>query len=139
MKITEPKTPYADHYDPVEDEAELARLDAEAGIDANGLVVDEVDALKKKKRGRSDSDIPGLDLGEAEVDSAELDALAHEEGLRRVIVEPRSESADGQEDERHHGEVDTENLTESEREKHKKFEQMRKKHYEIRNIKDILA
>jgi protein phosphatase inhibitor 2 len=58
MKITEPKTPYAKQYDPEEDADEMAKLDAEH------LIVDEVDA-KNLKRNRLE-DIPGLDLGEPE-------------------------------------------------------------------------
>jgi protein phosphatase inhibitor 2 len=130
MKITEPKTPYAKQYDPAEDEVELA------AIDAQGLVVDEVDALNVKKRGRSDSDIPGLDIGEPEMDADELEASLNPDLEKRVIVDSRSE--DGEEDLGHHGELPVD-LGDEEKQKHKEFEEHRKKHYEMKNIRDLLA
>jgi protein phosphatase inhibitor 2 len=126
MKITEPKTPYAQQYDPLEDEAELARLDAE------GLVVDEVEALHLR---RANQDIPDMDLGEPEMEAGELDGAL--DGERRVIVEPRATSEDGEVEGRY-GEESVD-WTAEERAKHRKFEEMRKKHYEMRNVKEMLA
>lgn len=44
MKIDEPKTPYAKHYDPAEDEEEIRALDA------NDIMVDELDLEKRSMR-----------------------------------------------------------------------------------------
>jgi protein phosphatase inhibitor 2 len=62
MKIDEPKTPYAKHYDPAEDEDELRILDAQ------DIMVDELDMIHSpgnRSRAKED-DIPGLSLGEPE-------------------------------------------------------------------------
>lgn len=132
MKITEPKTPYAKNYDPTEDEEEIANINAEE------LNVDELDMSKAKPRGRKtsgsrarDNEIPGLDLGEPE-----MEPLAHREsdGERRVHVDD-DENQDG----KGHGEEVEADMTHAEREKHKKFEEARKKHYEMKNIKNLLG
>ena len=39
----------------------------------------------------------------------------------------------------HHGEERVEDMSTAEREKHQKFEEMRKKHYEMHNVKDLLG
>jgi protein phosphatase inhibitor 2 len=126
MKITEPKTPYAKQYDPSEDAEEMTKLDAE------NLQVDELDA-KLASRRRVD-EIPGLDIGEPEVEStiyADEDLV---DGEKRVVVDKdRSE-----EDVGHHGE-DIANMSEEEQAKHRKFEELRKKHYEMTNVRDMLG
>lgn len=121
MKIDEPKTPYAKQYDPAEDEEEIEM------IDASELNVDELDSLPKRRK--KTEDIPDFDLGEP--------TLAHAgpqspEGEKRVLVEQ------DQVDEGYHGEL-APNASQEEREKHRKFEQLRKKHYEMRNVKDLLS
>lgn len=133
MKITEPKTPYAKNYDPTEDEEEIAN------INAGELNVDELDMSKAKPRGRKasgsrarDNEIPGLDLGEPEMDPLNRQ---DSEGERKVQVDSEYKDQDGN----RHGEEDMADMTMAEREKHKKFEEMRKKHYEMKNIKDLLG
>jgi protein phosphatase inhibitor 2 len=124
MKITEPKTPYARQYDPAEDDEEIEMLNAEE------LKVDEVDDKPKKRKPRMD-DIPDFDLGEPEIEAKH----AHTpESEKRVIVE---EDAHG-DDVGHHGE-EWPHMTPEEREKHRKFEEMRKKHYEMKNVKNLLG
>ncbi|KAF2272659.1 uncharacterized protein EI97DRAFT_436746 [Westerdykella ornata] len=125
MKITEPKTPYAKQYDPAEDEAEMEMLDAE------NIQVDELDHKKPARKPRID-DIPDFDLGEPE-----LEAKPHHspESEKRVIVD---EHAAGEEDVGHHGE-EWANMTPEEQEKHRKFEEMRRKHYEMKNVKNLLG
>lgn len=133
MKIDEPKTPYAGHYDPTGDEEE----EQTSGLDANDLVVDELDKAKtnsgeptEKKRSRA-NDIPDLDLGEPEVHALEREPS---DGERRVVVDADQMDVDGA----RHGEEPAD-MTREEREKHRKFEEMRKKHYEMRNVKDLLG
>lgn len=117
MKIDEPKTPYARHYDPTEDEEEIQALDA------HDIMVDELDLEKRHKRsaGAKEDEIPGLSLGEPE-------EAYHEEyeGKKAVHVRqpPQPE---------HVG------LSKEEIEKHKKFEEMRKKHYEMKNVASMLG
>ena len=130
MKIDEPKTPYAGHYDPAEDEEEMS------GINASELVVDELDKAKANQgegsqRKAKVDDIPDIDLGEPEMTGMER---VPSDGERRVIVDADQMDVDGA----HHGE-DLEGLPQEEQEKHKRFEEMRKRHYEMRNVKDLLG
>lgn len=120
MKIDEPKTPYAKHYDPAEDADEMRMLDAEE------IVVDELDkrhAISPPRNPRAKEDeIPGLSLGEPEEAIPENDEHA-----------AKKEKAVHVTGEEHVG------LSKEEQEKHKRFEEMRKKHYEMRNVANILG
>lgn len=158
MKINEPKTPYARRYDPTEDEEEMEALEAaqDRMLDAQDLVVDELDnkargqAPKKKPRVQQDDDIPGLDLGEPE-ESVSPAGIAGEQGRifregnisgdlhkgeKHVIV--GGDGVNGAEDEVERG---GERLLtpEEAKEKHRQFEERRKKHYEMKDIKSLLA
>ncbi|OQO14022.1 hypothetical protein B0A48_00897 [Cryoendolithus antarcticus] len=124
MKIDEPKTPYARQYDPSTDEAELSRLDAE------NLNVDELD-MSRSTPGRRESEIPGLDIGEPEMEGL---SRKESEGERSVVLQAEG----GEGDEGHHGE-DEEGMTGEELVKHRRFEEMRKRHYEMRNVKNLLG
>lgn len=129
MKIDEPKTPYAKHYDPSEDDAEIS------AINAQDLNVDELDMKPKpsssSSKNKRESDIPGLDIGEPELKPAER---RDSDADRKVELSQDSMDIDGG----HHGEGEGDMSTE-ELEKHKHFEEMRKKHYEMKNIKDLLG
>ncbi len=132
MKIDEPKTPYAKRYEPTEEEeAEMQMLDAE------DLKVDELDKVKaeKNKTSMRDRDIPGLELGEPEEPFA-LDGEASSrsgivKGEKQVVVDPVRDGG-------HHGEENV-GLSAEEREKHRRFEQRRKQHYEMKDVKDLLG
>ncbi|USW51777.1 Putative protein phosphatase inhibitor 2 (IPP-2) [Septoria linicola] len=130
MKIDEPKTPYAGQYDPAEDDDEIETINAQE------LAVDELD-MKPRARKASGSrakegDIPDIDLGEPEMDPA---TRRESDSERRVHVDPDEMDHDGA----GHGEQSEADMTNEEREKHHKFEQMRKKHYEMKNIKNLLG
>ena len=153
MKIDEPKTPFAPRYDPAQDEEEMRRAEAEdALLNAKGLVVDELDKTKKKEdsppttRGVSEDQIPAFELGEPE--EALPASTSKEEGGR--IVRERSHSGSekrvsvGGSD---HGDggksgddVEDKRMTPAEYEdKHRDFEEKRKKHYEMKDVKNLLA
>ncbi|KAI4744533.1 hypothetical protein E4T50_05104 [Aureobasidium sp. EXF-12298] len=130
MKIDEPKTPYVGRYDPDEDEATSA-------LNPDDLMVDELDKAQvlegdgSSNRKPREVDIPDLDLGEPEQDTLER---RHSDSEKRVVVDPDQMDIDGA----RHGET-PENIPQEEREKHEKFENMRKKHYEMHNIKNLLG
>jgi protein phosphatase inhibitor 2 len=136
MKITEPKTPYEHARDlPDEDEEE------DVAIDPRYVDVDELDKQKRAMQGGRESDIPGLELGDPE----ELgNAQADDEDSR--IVQGGSLSREGSTGSREkHVEVAAEEdtpvgmPTREELEKHREFEEHRKKHYEMRDIKGLLG
>ncbi|OQD88260.1 hypothetical protein PENANT_c004G03954 [Penicillium antarcticum] len=147
MKIDEPKTPYAPHYDPAEDDEQI-RLDEaqESLLDAQGIVVDELELAKPSHRkGVSEDDIPDFELGEPEEN---FQSGASSDDPR--VFRDRSMSMDSHKSEKHvhvgggangaDAPVDDPLLsTEEAREKHRHFEEQRKKHYEMRNIKELLA
>ncbi|KKA27742.1 hypothetical protein TD95_001273 [Thielaviopsis punctulata] len=98
MKIDEPKTPYAGHYNPDDDP--------------------------------DDDDIPGMSLGEPEEAVPEPVVSEHKTN-RAVHVD--EEMASGHDEDVYAG------MSPEEREKHRKFEELRKKHYEMKNVAALLA
>ena len=136
MKITEPKTPYAKRYDPAEDEAELRTLNA------SELIVDELDGPikgsspsppwvgKGKYHATREEDIPGLELGEPE----EIVPKHNHASPKQVIVVDDEEIAGHYPN----GENDGSETPEEE-EKHRKFAELRKKHYEMKDVKELLG
>ena len=130
MKINEPKTPYAKRYEPAEDEEEMRTLDAEE------LVVDELDRVGGGERSSfrtttRDSEIPGLTLGEPEIPSeavpdqrGRIHRSSSAKGEKQVVMDASGgEDDDGE----HDGTV-----------RHREFEEMRKKHYEMGDVKGLL-
>ncbi|KAM0723550.1 hypothetical protein Q7P37_000537 [Cladosporium fusiforme] len=129
MKIDEPKTPYAKHYDPADDEAEISALNAQ------DLNVDELDMKPKpSSSAKRESDIPGLDLGEPEMPPTTVQQRRDSDADRKVELDQESMNVDGG----HHGEGEGD-MSSEELQKHRHFEEMRKKHYEMKNIKDLLG
>lgn len=142
MKINEPKTPYAKHYDPTEDPSD----DDEAAPDervVTDMDVDELDRIDgvdpaQKCSGRkglptaAEDEIPGLSLGEPE------EAIPEGEFPQRA---PRPRAVHVDSIESGHGDEGDEmvGMTAEEREKHRRFEEMRKKHYEMKNVAKFLG
>ena len=127
MKIDEPKTPYAKRYEPEEDEEEMRTLDAQ------DLVVDELDKFREGRSSQRtrDAEIPGLDIGEPEEDVSyvgqdhgnRIERSGSMKGEKQVVVD-----ADAPDGKKHDG-----------MERHRDFEEMRKKHYEMKDVKELLG
>ncbi len=124
-------------------------------LDAGELVVDELDKVVtssgsgSRSRTRED-EIPGLELGEPEEAVPEQTATNNKNQRMRpasgrsssgsgrhekqvIVDDPDVDHGSGLQD----GGVDI--ATDEEREKHRKFEEMRKRHYEMRNVKGLLG
>ncbi|KAI6354369.1 hypothetical protein MCOR25_008629 [Pyricularia grisea] len=116
MKIDEPKTPYAKHYDPTEDPSDD---EMENGDGSGG---------SGRRAGAGQDEIPGLSLGEPE------EAVPDDAGRTRAVHvdEVQGSGHDNDED-------GMAGLSAEEREKHRKFEEMRKKHYEMRDAAQLLG
>lgn len=139
MKINEPKTPYAKHYDPAEDPSDEDEDMAEP-IDRNKIDLDRVDGVspiqKSSRRRYVEDDIPGLSLGEPEeaVPDGEFATGHHHHHSRpRAVHVDSTGSGHDTDGEEYVG------MTAEEREKHRKFEEMRKKHYEMKNVAALLG
>ncbi|KIV92137.1 hypothetical protein PV10_06599 [Exophiala mesophila] len=137
MKITEPKTPFQ-YGDAMEDDEE------DVAIDPRYVNVDEVDLAKRKSdRKPRESEIPGLELGEPEEDLSLGNGLEDNRIVRSTSNLSResskekhvSVSEDG-------GSTFTEQVgmpSSEDQEKHRQFEEHRKKHYEMKDIKSLLG
>ncbi|KAK4174114.1 hypothetical protein QBC36DRAFT_46285 [Triangularia setosa] len=146
MKINEPKTPYAKHYDPSEDPSDDEDVDMPEPLNPDGIDLDRVDGVpsthhgSKRKTGTSgapsatEDDIPGLSLGEPEeeVPEHEFGDLASKRP-RAVHVDSNGSMHDTD------GEEYLVGMSVEEREKHRKFEELRKKHYEMKNVASLLG
>ncbi|KAH0545301.1 hypothetical protein FGG08_000600 [Glutinoglossum americanum] len=140
MKINEPKTPYARRYDPTEDDVEMHQ------IDASELIVDELDKVTGL-HGSREEDIPGLELGEPEeaipapgapgVGSGRLTRAGSVKSEKQVILDPDASDGEGGHVSPHRPDGGFE--SEEEEEKHRKFQEMRRRHYEMKDVKGLLG
>ncbi|KAF8536418.1 hypothetical protein BDD12DRAFT_851215 [Trichophaea hybrida] len=126
MKIDEPKTPFARGYDPHDDEAELHM------IDTDEILVDELET-RLKRRVTPDMNIPDLDIGEPEEITPPARLTRKESHSPKQVV-VQEDIIDG-----HQHVPGDEPETPEEEEKHKKFEELRKKHYEMKNVANLLG
>ncbi|KEF54539.1 uncharacterized protein A1O9_09706 [Exophiala aquamarina CBS 119918] len=137
MKITEPKTPFQYGDAMEEDEEDVA-------IDPRYVNVDEVDLARNKSEKKArESDIPGLELGEPEEDfgtgaGPEDNRIVRSTSLSRENSKEKhvsvSEGGPGAEFGEQVGMP-----TNEEQQKHREFEEHRKKHYEMKDIKSLLG
>ncbi len=142
MKINEPKTPYAKHYDPAEDPSDDE--DMAEPIDPRGLDLDKVDGVphqhqhqpqpQQQRRRPADDEIPRLSLGEPEEDVPDHEFTPSSPARPRAVHVDSNGSAHDTD-----GEEYLVGLSAEEREKHRRFEQMRKKHYEMRDVAALLG
>ena len=140
MKITEPKTPYqyGDQGAMEEDEEE------DVAIDPRYVNVDEMDMAKNgSQRKARESEIPGLDIGEPEDESAQEAGM---DGSRVVRSASGNLSREGSLQKHVSVGGDSDSFrdqvgmpTREEQEKHRQFEEQRKKHYEMGNMKGLLG
>lgn len=154
MKIDEPKTPYVPHYNPDDEDDDETGVGegGAAGIDTDDIAVDELDLYKggggggkkKKKKGGFEEDIPDLELGEPEETVSEGARAGEADRILRVRSLSAGSSGKGGGD-RHvvmgqGGGLDSDRMSvDGEEEKHHEFEEKRKKHYEMTNVKDLLG
>ncbi|KAL7625813.1 hypothetical protein AAE478_005036 [Parahypoxylon ruwenzoriense] len=114
MKITEPKTPYARHYEPSEDDD------------------DEYDDEMLDGESSRREEIPGLFLGEPEEEIPDSE-FGTERKQSKVHVNDKDATP------LHDAENEFLGMTPEEREKHRKFEALRKKHYEMKDVAKFLG
>ncbi|RKF79020.1 putative glc8 protein [Golovinomyces cichoracearum] len=139
MKIDEPKTPYAKRYDPAEDEEEMMVLDKEENQildkeearspDEINVMTKNLDTIREQinvdceSKTRED-EIPGLFLGEPEEAIPERDVVEFTTKKDKAVHVTGEENI---------------GWSKEEQEKHRKFEEMRKKHYEMKNVANLLG
>lgn len=125
MKINEPKTPYTKHYDPAEDPS-----DEDEPMDGGDNGGEGRSRRNGTRRSHGDDEIPGLSLGEPE------DEVLEDTRERTVHVDADAVGGEG------HHEFDADEmvgLSPEEREKHRRFEELRKRHYEMRDVAHLLG
>ena len=148
MKIDEPKTPYAKHYDPAEDPSDEDEDDYEGDAPAGG--VEGAGPQRKAARPPAEDDIPGLSLGEPEEAIPERAAAAAATTVAQTTTLPGGGGGASTGEKRAHvddesvGGHDTDGedmvgLSAEEREKHRRFEEARKRHYEMKNVAALLG
>ncbi|XWW97735.1 hypothetical protein V2A60_005722 [Cordyceps javanica] len=156
MKIDEPKTPYVKQYDPAEDPSDDESQDGEADAQEGHAQasVGGAHRVPKAPRARAEDDIPGLSLGEPEEEipqahghaahaEAGADGYDADDAAAAHAASPRahSEKSVHLEDDNVASSAEDALVGASpeEVEKHHKFEELRKKHYEMRDVAQLLG
>ena len=138
MKITEPKTPYQYGEQNAMDEDEE---EEDVAIDPRFVNVDEVDMAKNGaalRKSHRESDIDPLELGEPEEDVSNL-GVENDRIVRGNMSRESSKEKHVSVSEES-GDVGQSGLPMSDDDdKHREFEARRKKHYEMRNMKNLLG
>ncbi|RKF57842.1 putative glc8 protein [Golovinomyces cichoracearum] len=139
MKIDEPKTPYAKQYDPAEDEEEILALDKEENPildkeeaqspDDINIMTKNLDTIHEQinvdcESKTREEEIPGLFLGEPEEAIPERDVVEFKTKKDKAVHVTGEENI---------------GWSKREQEIHRKFEEMRKKHYEMKNVANLLG
>lgn len=133
MKITEPKTPFAQSYDPLEDPSDDDEIMGE-GLGEPVTGDNYFKACSGNRGPGREENIPSLDLGGAE-DSLPVEELSPSKAdgdHRHVAVHVDDAGSIGDDDE-------MVGMSPEEREKHRRFEELRKRHYEMRNVVQLLG
>ena len=134
MKITEPKTPFEYGNNAMDEEEEEENV----SIDPRFVHVDEVEMANKKRQPKKprESDIPDMSLGDPEDETAgagpDDERIVRQSSLSRESSKDKHVSVSG-------GRDMPGMPTPEDQEKHHAFEEQRKKHYEMRNVKDMLG
>lgn len=151
MKIDEPKTPYVKQYDPMEDPSD-DEYQAEGDQHAEASV-EGAHRVPKAPRARPEDDIPGLSLGEPEEEMPEAHGLAAQGAAGGDYYDaddvaaantaspraPSEKSVHLDEDTVASAEDALVDASPEEVEKHHKFEELRKRHYEMRDVASLLG
>ncbi|KAM3448023.1 hypothetical protein MY3296_008164 [Beauveria thailandica] len=140
MKIDEPKTPYVKHYDPAEDPSDDEYQGDKAGTQSAQASLENVQGVPKAPRARAEDEIPGLSLGEPEEDIPE--AQGFEPGPYNYgddATSPKAHSEKSVHLDEDTAEDAMEDASPEDVEKHHKFEELRKKHYEMHNVASLLG
>lgn len=141
MKINEPKTPYAKHYDPAEDPSDADEEEdaqSEDAVMADGSPSADAAAGRKERKAYGgpggEDDIPGLSLGEPEEEVPE-----DEFAPRRASAGKREKAVQVDDAGSGHDDDEMVGLSAEEREKHRRFKEMRSRHYEMKNVAHLLG
>lgn len=136
MKITEPKTPYARHYDPAEDPSDDDGDVDMTGVERGSGGVDKeghhLNHRRHHHRGQNEDEIPVMSLGEPEEEVPVIPA--DEVELKRKSRGGPGGSAVHIDDEGHDVDEAHAGLSPEELEKHRRFEELRKQHYKMTGV-----
>jgi protein phosphatase inhibitor 2 len=144
MKINEPKTPYAKHYDPTEDPSDAEDFDEgtdTAMADSHSALGPAGSQSDRKGYGGpgGEDDIPGLSLGEPEEAVPEGEFAPPSSRGEGEAAGKKEKAVHVDDAGSGHDDDEMVGLSAEEREKHRRFEEMRKKHYEMKNVAHLLG